>query len=114
MPRLTYEPAGMSRAIAEASNRDPGVRGRRARQAPDVGLSSSAHLEDPVDENARCDHVLRIDLTDVDNLRDLGDRQLGGSGHDRTEIAGGLAVQQVSRTITDVGGQMRNSPESGT
>src|SRR4051812_34413504 len=59
----------------------------------------SGHLHDAVDVDPRGDDVLRVQAARGDDLGDLGDGVFRRGGHDRAEVPGGLAVDEVARTV---------------
>ncbi|MNI97589.1 hypothetical protein D3C73_1562610 [compost metagenome] len=44
--------------------------------------------------------MFRVQFAEFDDLVDLSDGGLGSHGHDRAEITGGLAVDQVAPAVT--------------
>jgi len=59
--------------------------------------------EHAVDEDARCDDALGVEVTDRDDPGDLRHGQGGRRRHHRPEVAGGLAIDQVAHGVGDMG-----------
>src|SRR5262249_44212037 len=55
--------------------------------------------DDTLDEHARGVDRLRVELADLDELFDLGDRDAAGRGGHRVEVARGLAVHEVPEPV---------------
>src|SRR5665213_2024376 len=98
MPRLTYQPSGMSRAVRCAiSVRVSGFQGRSIEGSAIVSLVSGSgccvgNVDDAVHKDAGSDYFLRTELAQLDDVLSLHDRQLAGGGHHRIEVPAGLAV----------------------
>ena len=56
-------------------------------------------LDHSLDEDAGRHDRLGIEVADADHLRDLRDGAFGGGRHDRTEIACGLAIDEVAERV---------------
>src|SRR6185436_7630498 len=56
-----------------------------------------------LDENTGSNHGLGVQLTEFDDLVYLRNSASRSRGHDRTEIAGGLAVDQISPAVRALG-----------
>ncbi len=77
---------------------------RPSRSLATASCDASAHtVHHPVDVDARGHHGLRVELTDSTTSRDLDDDGGRGGGHHRTEVAGGLAVDEVAHPVGAVG-----------
>jgi hypothetical protein len=63
----------------------------------------SAHGDDAADEDARRHDRLRVERTDLHHLVHLRNGAGRGGGHDRPEVAPGLAVDEVAQPIAAVG-----------
>ena len=59
-------------------------------------LHGVGHVDHPLDEDARRDDVVGIDLARLDQVLDLGYRHLGRGRHHRIKIARGLAIDEVA------------------
>src|SRR5450759_4568907 len=62
----------------------------------------AAYLDDPLHEDSGSYHGFRIQLSDLYDLAHLGDRRCCGACHQRAEVPGCLAVDQVSKPIAVV------------
>src|SRR6185503_14424126 len=56
-------------------------------------------VHDALHEDAGGVNVVRVDLAGLDQVLDLGDRNLAGSRHDRVEVARGLPVDEVALSV---------------
>ena len=54
------------------------------------------HVHDALHENAGREDVVGIDLAGLNEMLDLGDRDLAGRRHHRIEVARGLAVDEIA------------------
>src|SRR5690554_4875826 len=107
MPRLTIAPSGISTATRAAiSSR---VQAGRVFvslmtlslilfEAGRTGFSTR-HLHNVLYEQAGSDHGFGVDLAQFNDFVHRRDGALGGRSHDRTEVAGGFAIQQVAPAI---------------
>src|SRR5579862_398125 len=60
------------------------------------------HMDQALDENARRDDVVGIDLARLDQILDFGHRHLARGRHHRIKIARGLAVNEVAFGIAEI------------
>src|SRR5262245_29189312 len=56
-------------------------------------------LENRVHIEARRVHAVGVELTKLDQLFHLGNDVVGGGGHHRVEVAGGLAINEVAPAV---------------
>src|SRR6185503_3492230 len=76
-------------------------------------LGSIGPLEDPVHEDARRDHVVRIDLARLDQLLDLDERHVPrGRGH-RVEVSRGHSVDEIPHRVAFQAFTNAKSPRIG-
>src|SRR5208282_1757431 len=97
MPRLTYQPSGMSCAARAAmASRDHGLQAAKVfatALACTFTLASSrhrrfaiGHVHDAIDENPGGTDFLRVERAKLNNVLRLGDGQLRRHRHHRIEI----------------------------
>src|ERR1700753_1936897 len=101
IPRLTFIPSCSSRA-ARATIRSRPV------SVVEV-LTSALHQSfdsvsraapyDTLDEHARCVDVVGVQLTDLDDLLGLGDRDPAGRGGHRVEVPCRVAIDEVAERV---------------
>ena len=73
------------------------------------------HRDDAVDEDAGSHDGLGVERSQRHDLVDLHHRRRGGDRHDRTEVARGLAVDEVAPAVAlQRGDRGRSPPGSGT
>src|SRR5688572_18754570 len=87
----------MSRATSRARSSRP--RGLSLVWRDAVWMLMSGHLHNAVDVDTGGHDVLRVQPARRHDLRHLGNGVLRGGGHDRAEVAGGLAVDEVSDAV---------------
>jgi hypothetical protein len=93
MPSLiSWAPAGRSACGRRALIAHAGP----APRALDPLLVAAA-FEDALDEDPRRVDLVGVELADLDQLLDLGDRDPAGHRGERVEVAGGLAVDEVAQ-----------------
>src|SRR5579862_5367369 len=124
MPRLTYQPSGMSRASRSAiCTRDSGLHGgnvltfsftsaftasspsHRPKSPSQVTVLrhrrlAIRHVQHAVDVNSRRGDFFRIERAKFDDVLSLHDGQLGGCRHHRIEIARGRLVGEVAPAVS--------------
>src|SRR3990170_5107050 len=88
IPRLTTMPSRSSRATLMATS---------SLVKPADVMPRSLHK--PVDEDARRHDDLRVQLSHLDDLLHVDDRDVGGHGHCRVEVPPGHAVDEVAYPI---------------
>src|ERR1019366_4283048 len=67
--------------------------------APLDPLLVAGPLEDPLNEDARRVNVVGIELTHLDELLDLGDRDLPRHRRERVEVARGIAIDEIADRV---------------
>src|SRR5579862_4492355 len=110
MPRLTYQPSGMSRASRSAiCTRVIALQGGSVLTfslTSALTISSLRHrrltvrhVQHAVDVNPRRRNFFRIERAEFDDVLSLHDRQLRGRRHHRIEIARGRPVGEVAPAV---------------
>src|SRR5436190_3940903 len=102
MPRLTYQPSGMSRATRAAIS----LRARARYLAITFTAASSrdgrfalGHVQHAIDIDSGSGDLFRIERTEIDNVLRLHDRQCRRRCHYGIEIARRGAVGQVAPAV---------------
>src|ERR1700688_1811865 len=106
IPRLMFMPSASSRAarVTIRARASSGERSRAATSALPHGepldpLLVTRSLEDPLDEDARRVNLVGIELAHLDELLDLGDRDLPRHRRERVEVPRGIAVDEVAERV---------------
>src|SRR5580704_16271513 len=110
MPRLTYQPSGISRASRSAiCTRVSGLHGGNVLTFSFTSTFTASslrhrrlairHVQHAVDVNSRRGDFFRIERAEFDDVLSLHDRQLGRRRHHRIEIARRRFVGQVSPAV---------------
>ena len=60
-------------------------------------------LENVAHEDARRHDVIGVDLPRLDQMLDLGDRDVRGGGHHRIEVPRGLPIQKITNAVASPG-----------
>src|SRR5262249_31052051 len=96
IPRFTTIPARSSRTM------------RRAISSLEIPVNHVPPAEDePIDVDAGSDDAFPVELRRVDDLVDLRDHHVGGSRHDRVEVALHTAVDEVAELVGSVRSEER-------
>src|SRR5260221_6315927 len=120
MPRFTYAPFGMSRAtrVAICSRLKRFIACASRSAIPSSGRARCGHqprrgrdLDDTLNEDARGNNALGIEITEIDDLAHLRNGTFCRRGHDRPEIARGLAIDEITPAIS---AQRLDESEVGT
>ena len=75
----------------------------RRRLAVAIDRDRRVDRDDALDEDSRRDDVFRVEAAQRDHFAHLRDRALGRAGHDRPEIARGLAIDEVAPAVALLG-----------
>src|SRR5215472_4598650 len=118
IPRLTYQPSGMSRASRAAiSLRAIGLYlATTSATGLFTAVSSShsrfaiRHVQHAIDVDAGSRDLFRIQAAEIHNVLRLRNRQRRRHRHDRIEIAGRGPIGQVTPTVRLPGLDQRNIP----
>src|SRR5690554_1673640 len=78
--------------------------------ARNLGVGNFHH---PIDEDPRGHDDFGVEITQFDEMLGLHNGGLGGHAHDRPEVAGGLAVDQVAPAVCLVGQHQREVAVKG-
>ena len=58
------------------------------------------HNDEPVDENTRSMHAIRVDGAELDDFRDLGDGEIRRHGHHRIKVACGFPIDEIAPAVS--------------
>src|SRR5690242_13921621 len=106
-PRLTYWPSRNSRATRAASCPrvsaiSPSLWWSYGPNLDALALRANGGVHDPGHKDPRRVYLVRVDLSRLHQMLDLGDRQPAGRGAERIEIAGAAPVNEVAVPIPHV------------
>src|SRR4051812_48456546 len=103
MPRLTYQPSGMSRASRWAIwPRLSGVIVATVSVMPALlkaGRITVGHVQNPVHEDAGRHNLLRVERAELDQMLGLYHGGLGGHRHHGIEVATALPEREVAPAV---------------